>query len=311
MPFISVVIPLYNKSNYIEKTLKSVFEQTFTDYEIIVVNDGSIDDSEIKVLSLKNSRITLYNQKNQGVSVARNLGIEKSKGELIAFLDADDYWYPNHLEELNNLYHNFPDCGMYCSRYKIKTTKKHFQIPNHNQIDSSFKGIIKDYFSSNIPFRVTWTSSLAIPKEIIEKFGGFTPSITNGQDLELWTKIGIKHSIAITNTITAIYNYDIPNSLAKNSVGSMNLMNFEQFKISEQQNSSLKFFLDLYRIEYGLRYYIFGYTPKMNFYLKDVDKQNISLKIRFLLNLPAFSLRFFLKLKNSLKRIGINFSIYQ
>jgi glycosyltransferase involved in cell wall biosynthesis len=311
MPFISVVIPLYNKSNYIEKTLKSVFEQTFTDYEIIVVNDESIDGSEIKVLNLKNPRITLYNQKNQGVSVARNLGIEKSRGKLIAFLDADDYWYPNHLEELNNLYLNFPDCGMYCSRYKIKTTKKHFQIPTHNQIDSSFSGIIKDYFSSNIPFRITWTSSLAIPKEIIEKFGGFTPGITNGQDLELWTKIGIKHSVAITNTITAIYNFDIPNSLAKNNVDSMDLMDFKQFKIAEQQNSSLKSFLDLYRIEYGLRYHTFGYTSKMKFYLKDVDKKNINLKVRFLLNLPAFSLRFLLKLKSSLKKIGINFSIYQ
>jgi glycosyltransferase involved in cell wall biosynthesis len=311
MPFISVVIPLYNKSNYIEKTLESVFEQTFTDYEIIVVNDGSIDDSEIKVLRLKNPKIILYNQKNQGVSVARNLGIEKSKGELIAFLDADDYWYPNHLEELSNLYLNFPNCGIYCSRYKIKTTKKHFQIPNHNQIDSSFNGIIKDYFLSNIPFRTTWTSSLAIPKEIIEKFGGFTPGTTNGQDLELWTKIGIKNNVAITNTITAIYNFDIPNSLAKNNVDSMNLMDFEQFKIAEQQNSSLKSFLDLYRIEYGLHYYMYGYTTKMNFYLKDVDKQNISLNIRFLLSLPPFSLRLFLKLKNSLKKIGINFSIYE
>lgn len=310
MAFFSVIIPLFNKANHIENTLKSVLNQTFNDYEIIIINDGSTDESETLVLGFNDNRIQIHNQKNQGVSVARNLGIEKSTGKLIAFLDADDYWFPNHLEELVNLYHDFPDCGIYCSRYKIKITKNHFLIPNYNGIESSFNGIVEDYFFSNRPFRITWTSCLAIPKEILEKIGGFTPNTTNGQDIELWIKIGIAHQVAITNTITAIYNYDIPNSLAKHNIGSMRLMDFEQFKIAEQKNPFLKKFLDLYRIEYGFRYYTFGYRDKANFYLKDVDKENISLKIRFLLNLPAFSLRFFLKLKNTLKKVGVNFSIY-
>lgn len=310
MAFFSIVIPLYNKANYIENTLRSVLSQTFTDYEIIVINDGSTDNSVIKVLEFNDSRIQLYNQKNQGVSVARNLGIEKSAGTLIAFLDADDYWFPNHLEELANLYHDFPNCGIYCSRYKIKNTKNHFQTPHYNGISSSFNGIVKDYFFSNSPFRITWTSCLAIPKEILEKVGGFSSAVTNGQDLELWTKIGIEHQVAITNIITAIYNYDIPNSLAKNNIGLMRLMDFEQFKIAEQKNHSLKKFLDLYRIEYGFRYYTFGYRDKADFYLKDVDKHNLGLKIRFLLNLPPLSLLFFLKLKNYLKKIGVSFSIY-
>ena len=310
MAFFSVIIPLYNKAGYIKNTLKSVLNQTFTDYEIIVINDGSTDESEVVALGFNDKRIQIHNQKNQGVSVARNLGIEKSTGKLIAFLDADDYWFPNHLEELANLYHNFPDCGIYCSRYKIKSTKNHFQIPYFSGIESSYYGIIKNYFFSNRPFRITWTSCLAIPKEILEKNGGFTPHVTNGQDLELWTKTGIEYQVSITNKITAIYNFNIPDSLVKNNIDSMKLMDFEQFKIAEQKNPSLKKFLDLYRIEYGFRYYTFGYRDKMNFYLKDVDKENISLKIRFLLNLPPFSLRFSLKFKNVLKKVGINFSIY-
>ncbi|MDN3674144.1 glycosyltransferase family 2 protein [Flavobacterium branchiarum] len=311
MAFFSIVVPLYNASNHIENTLKSIFKQTFTDYEIIIINDGSIDDSETKVIDLKDSRISVYSQKNQGVSVARNLGIEKSKGKLIAFLDADDYWYPNHLETLFELYNDISNCGIYCSRYKIKTVSKQFLLPNHNGVEDSFSGIIKDYFYSNAPFRTTWTSSLAISKEILLKFGGFTPGVTNGQDLELWTKIGIYQSVAISNKITAIYNYDTPKSLSKKNINTMKLMDFEQFKIAESQNSSLKKFLDLYRIEYGLRYYIFGDTEKMNFYLKDVDQQNINLKIRFLLNLPPFSLRILFKAKNHLKKINLYFSIYQ
>jgi glycosyltransferase involved in cell wall biosynthesis len=310
MIFFSVVIPLYNKANYIENTLKSVLNQTFKDFEIIVINDESTDNSASIVNSFDDDRIKIYSQKNQGVSVSRNLGIEKSKGKLIAFLDADDYWFPNHLQELADLFHHYQNCGMYCSRHKIKTARNQFQIPYYHGIDKSFRGIVPDYFFSNKPFRITWTSSLAIPKEILETIGEFSPDVTNGQDLELWTKIGIKHQVAITNTITAVYNFDVPDSLAKNSITSRNLMDFEQFKWAEKQSTSLKKFLDLYRIEYGLQHYVSGSKDKMNFYLKDVDKQNISLKIKILLKLPSASLRFFLKLKNILKRFGFNFSIY-
>lgn len=310
MVFFSVVIPLYNKANYIESTLKSVLDQTFTDYEIIVINDGSTDESEAVVRQFNDKRIQIFHQKNQGVSVARNLGIEKSTGKLIAFLDADDYWFPNHLQELAHLYHDFPDCGIYCSRYKIKTAKNHFQTPSYNAIDQSFKGIVKDYFASNMPFRITWTSSLAIPKEILENAGSFTPGITNGQDLELWTKIGIQYPVAVNNTITAIYNNTIHNSLAKKNIGSMQLINFDQFKTSEKENPSLKKFLDLYRIEYGFKYYVAGYKEKSDFYLKNVDKKNISSKIRFLLKLPSFFLRFLFKSNGFLKKCGINFSVY-
>lgn len=310
MVFFSVVIPLYNKAKYIENTLKSVLDQTFTDYEIIVINDESTDESERIVHQFNDKRIQIFNQKNQGVSVARNLGIEKSTGKLIAFLDADDYWFPNHLDELSRLYHDLPNCGIYCSRYKIKTSKNHFQTPVYFGIDKEFRGVVSDSFYSNQPFRITWTSCLAIPKDILESFGGFSPGVTNGQDLELWTKIAIKHPVAITNTITAIYNNHIPNSLAKKNISTMTLMDFEQFKIAEKQNPSLKKFLDLYRIEYGFRYYVFGHKDKSAFYLKNVESQNIGTKIRLLLKLPPFCLRFLFKLKNTLKRNGFDFSIY-
>lgn len=311
MVYFSIVIPLYNKAKYIEETLKSVLNQNFSDYEIIVINDGSTDESVSKVLEFKDSRIQLYNQENQGVSVARNLGIEKSEGKLIAFLDADDFWFPNHLEELAYLNHHFPNCGMYCSRYKIKTAKNHYQIPYYNGIENSYGGIVANYFFSNRPFRITWTSCLAAPKEILKKSGGFTPSVTNGQDLELWTKIGISHKVAITNRITAIYNYDIPNSLAKKNIGTMRLMDFEQFKIAEQKNPHLKKFLDLYRIEYGLKYKIAGAkTISLQLY-GETDKKNIKLKSKIVFQLPRKILLILLQLKQYLRSKGIDFSIYQ
>lgn len=310
MAFFSVVIPLYNKAEHIENTIKSVLNQTFTDYEIIVINDESTDNSEAIVLGINDKRIQIYNQKNQGVSVARNLGIEKSNGKLIAFLDADDYWFPNHLEELANLHHSVPDCGIYCSRYKIKTTEKHFQIPYYNGIESSYRGIVENYFFSNSPFRITWTSSLAIPKEILEKTGAFTPVVTNGQDLELWTKIGITYPVAITNTITAIYNFDIPNSLAKKNINTMKLMDFGQFKIPEQQNPDLKRFLDIHRFFYAILYKTYGDKRIANQFYYGINKKNIGLINRLLFHLPKKMLQLLYKTKHLLKKISFEFSTY-
>lgn len=310
MAFFSIIIPLFNKASHIENTLKSVLNQTFTDYEIIIINDQSTDESEAVVLGFNDNRIQIHNQKNQGVSVARNLGIEKSKGKLIAFLDADDYWFPNHLEELANLYHDFPNCGMYCSRYKIKTTKNHFQTPSFYGIESSFSGIVKDYFFSNRPFRITWTSCLAMPKEILNKTGGFTPGVTNGQDLELWTKTGIEYRVAITNTITAIYNYDIPNSLAKNNISTMKLMDFDQFKISEQQNPNLKAFLDIHRFFYAILYKTYGNKSIANKFYYEINKKNIGLINRLLFHLPKNLLKILYKTKHLLKKISFEFSTY-
>ena len=98
MPLFSIVIPVYNKHKHIAATLRSVFAQTFADFEVIVINDGSTDDSESEVLQFDDSRLVYVKTENRGVSQARNLGIEKATGDYIAFLDADDAWHPRKLE---------------------------------------------------------------------------------------------------------------------------------------------------------------------------------------------------------------------
>jgi glycosyltransferase involved in cell wall biosynthesis len=108
MPLISVIIPLYNKEQFIEATLLSVLNQTFSDYEIIIINDGSTDKSVEVVNSFDDNRIILYTTKNKGVSHARNFAISKANSDLIALLDGDDQWEPTHLENLYKLYTNFP-----------------------------------------------------------------------------------------------------------------------------------------------------------------------------------------------------------
>jgi glycosyltransferase involved in cell wall biosynthesis len=103
----SVVIPLYNKARQIENTIRSVLAQDFQDFEIIVVDDGSTDGGSDLIIPINDTRIRLVFQVNAGVSAARNFGVHESSAEYIAFLDADDEWYPWHLEEIDKLIRNF------------------------------------------------------------------------------------------------------------------------------------------------------------------------------------------------------------
>ncbi len=106
MPKFSIIIPVYNVEKYIEKCLDSVEKQTFSDYEIIVVNDGTKDNS---IELIKDRDIKIINQKNKGLSAARNTGLKHAKGDYIIFLDSDDYWESNVLKEINKATKNSPD----------------------------------------------------------------------------------------------------------------------------------------------------------------------------------------------------------
>lgn len=309
MSKISVVIPLYNKEESIEKTLLSVLNQNFPDFEIIIVNDGSTDASLQKIEQFEDNRIKLFHQDNKGAASARNLGIEKSTSELIAFLDADDIWLPNHLEELHQLYLDFPNCGMYCSRYLTSITENKQLKNNLLGINDNYRGIIQDFFKSSYINRVATSSSVLIPKKNLVEEKGFDAKISSGQDLDLWIKIAIKHKIAINNTVSAVYEYHLPNSLSKTSILKKTLPDFSQYITFERQNPSLKAFLDLYRIEYALNFRVFGAIKKSDAYLKDVTTE-IPFKTRLLLKLPPLVLRSLLKLKHWLRSKGIDFTVY-
>lgn len=312
MPLISIIIPLYNKDFIIKKTLQSVLEQTYKNYEVIIINDGSTDNSVNIASQFKDRRIVIHNQTNKGAASARNLGIEKSKGELIAFLDADDYWFPNHLEEIVKLYLNYPDCGIYASRYFIKFSEsKIIKVNYKNNILNSFRGILADYFKASMKFRIGLTSAIAVPRKIlIENNLLFNSDVSSGQDLELYTKIAIKFLVAITNKYTVEYNFSINNQLSKTPIIKKRLLDFNQFKEIEKRNHSLKKYLDLYRLEYAFHYKIYGNHETSNLYLNDIKKENIPFKAKILLKTPSILLYILHKLKQKLRKIGFYFSIY-
>ena len=156
---------------------------------------------------------------------------------------------------------------------------------------------------------MAFSSAILISKEVLLENNGFNINVSSGQDVELWTKIGITNSVAINNKSTVIYNFDLPNSLAKTAITKKTLMDFSQFATAEKENISLKKFLDIYRLEYALQFKIAGSSKQSQFYLKDITTK-IPLKTKILLRLPVTFLRFFLKIKHYLKRFGIDFTVY-
>lgn len=310
-PFFTVIIPLYNKEKYIQNTLTCVFNQSFIDFEVIVVNDGSTDRSLAVLDKFNDSRLKIIHQKNQGVSVARNTGMQNAETNYFCFLDADDTWKPNHLQAFFDTITKFPEAKMYCSRYVTQIAKNTFIKNNFIYIDENYQGYVTDFFKSSLINRVALTSAVCIHKDIFNEIGGFDPQLKSDQDLDYWIKIALKYKIAITAKTTMVYNFINANkSLSKDQSKFNKLTNLNQYAEIEKTNESLKLFLDVYRIEYGLNYRILGLKTQSVEYLRFVDPKNMNFKTKILLKLPPFILRLMLRIKQNLRNYGIDFTVY-
>ncbi len=204
---ISTVIPLYNMAPYIGRAISSVLNQTCPPDEIIVVDDGSSDDGGKLVQNMKDSRIRYIMQDNQGVSAARNRGTAEARGELIAFLDADDYWKPRFLEEIRNLRRQFPQAGAYATpldhqNYDGVVSPKISALPPGEK--TGFLNFFKFFKHCLI-----WPSATVVPKKILEEIGGFPVGEFYMEDVDTWLRIALRYPIAWSGEpLATLYQMD-------------------------------------------------------------------------------------------------------
>lgn len=312
-PLFSIIIPLYNKEKEIRQTLESVLLQSFHDFEVLVINDGSTDSSEAIVRSFLDERIKLQTTANQGVSKARNKGIALAQGEIIAFLDADDYWYPNHLEDLFQLYQQFPEAGLLATNYELYFGENSIVQPTFDAIPTSdWHGIVPDFFKSSMRYRLAWTSAVAIPEKVLNKIGNFDESITlgAGEDTDMWIRIAIAFPVAFTTSMSARYNMSAQNKISFSETTKRQFAKLNKFKDEEKTNSSLKKFLDLYRVVYALKHKLAGDSQNFEFYYAAIDLKNCSVKSRILLNSPRFILQNLMRLNKTLNSNSMYFDWY-
>jgi len=211
---ISIVIPLYNKEEQIVNTLKSVFNQTFRDFEIVIVDDGSTDNSINLVKEFDDKRITIISQVNQGVSAARNTGIDKAKYDYIAFLDADDEWNPFYLQEQVNLIRDYPTCDVFACAYQFRTYKGDLRPAILNKMPfSSEAGILTNYFEvASCSHPPLWTSAVTAKKEAILSVGEFPVGVKSGEDLLTWARLAVRYSIAYNRKFLSVFNLGSSNT---------------------------------------------------------------------------------------------------
>lgn len=205
----SVIIPCYNKMSSVADAIESVLKQDFTDFEIIVVNDGSTDSSQDEIKKFLSTKVQLINQSNAGVSVARNEGIKKSSGDYVCFLDADDIWLPYHLSDLNRLIEKFPNEVMYSTSFyetgltnsEYLSSSKAFFDMDEDFLSENLFALINTYHSA-----VVHTDAIALKRAYLREYDlWFEPGEKIGEDTDLWFRIALFNNIAITKKPSVIY----------------------------------------------------------------------------------------------------------
>ncbi len=204
----SIIIPLYNKARYVSNTINSVLSQSYENFEVIIVNDGSTDNSLEVVSNFKDERIKVFTKQNGGVSSARNYGIQKASYPYIAFLDADDLWEKSFLSEIKLMIEKYPEASVFCTNYASYYPTGKILI---NNVKGTIpEGVWDDYFKVAIKGNnIIWTSACCIRKKVFLDVGCFNESYSMGEDLEMWFRLGLKYQFAYSDNVLAIYNrYD-------------------------------------------------------------------------------------------------------
>lgn len=218
----SVIMPLYNKAPFVRKSLESIASQIYRDFEFIIIDDGSTDNSDAiceeffqtfnhslaHSINVNRSFVhSFIRQTNSGVAAARNRGVAESHGEFVCFLDADDWWEANFLEEMDGLIMEYPDAGLYATNYVYyKQGKTHAAL----KLDRGYINYPEAYLHGEMP---VWTGAACMPRMLFDEMGGFPVGIKLGEDFLLWAKTALHYKVAFCEKPLAYYNNDIPASM--------------------------------------------------------------------------------------------------
>ena len=214
---ISVIIPLYNKEQSIISTIESVLAQTYSDWELIIVEDGSTDNSKNVVLEfvnkcqITNDKCQILEQSNSGVSAARNAGILAAKGEYIALLDGDDLWEKEYLAEQMRMVADYPDAAMWGINF-AETNSGKIVRRCPTGLPDGFRGYVDNYFE--MPTRISdlfCSSSVLIRREVFDKVGLFDERIKYAEDSDMWFRIIATHKVAFYDRYMVFYQWDAEN----------------------------------------------------------------------------------------------------
>lgn len=226
MPTISVIVPAYNSEKTIQSTINSVLNQTFSDFEIIVINDGSIDRTLQILEAFDDKRITILSFENSGAATARNRGIAHAKGNFIAFLDADDLWTSEKLADQLDVFLKKPTVGLVYSWSDYINSEDDFICPGKRFVTSdnlelTYEKLLVSNFLEN-------GSTPLIRREVLEDIGYFDETLQSSQDLDLYLRIAAKYKFETVQKVQVSYRISsgsITSKIAKNEQKEIKFIN--------------------------------------------------------------------------------------
>lgn len=201
----TVVIPLYNKHEFITSTLGSVLSQRGPDFEVVVVDDGSTDGGAEAVAAFEDSRVRLVRQDNKGAAAARNRGVDEAQFPWIAFLDGDDLWRSDHLYCLSLAIAAAPEAGFISTRWEFVSGKEGSALLEAGSVGPSER--VSFFRNSVLERRYFHTSGIAVRRDVFLLVGGFGP-YRRGQDVEFWVRLATATPCAIIRATTDLRRVD-------------------------------------------------------------------------------------------------------
>jgi len=208
-PLVSVIIPTYNRAAYLQKALQSVKEQTYQSLEIIVIDDGSTDDTG-EMLKNYEGQLRYFYQENRGISGARNAGIKRARGEFIAFLDSDDYWLPDKTVQQLALFKQHPEYALVAARCASIRLDGSYREKNR---PGKSGWVLEDLFKANF----IRTSAAMIKQECFENIGLFDEELRECEEYDLWLRIAAQYPVGFINKSLAVY-VDNPDGASTDSL---------------------------------------------------------------------------------------------
>jgi glycosyltransferase involved in cell wall biosynthesis len=315
MAFFSVIIPLYNKENFIEKTMQSILNQTFQDFEIIVVNDGSTDGSLLALSKINSEKIRIIkHSKNKGLSAARNTGIQNANTNYIAFLDADDLWKSSYLEKIFSLIKNFPEAKLFATSYQEIYNNNISITPALNLKNFNNDGIVLDFFESNLSQPIYCCCSLCVEKSVFQTIGLYDENITFGEDIDFNIRANLSYKLAYSTMPLVEYIIFSENQITNSNLKNKTIPNFNSYESIARNNSALKKYLDFNRYVFAKMYKMENDLKNFNNIKKGINPNSrisgLNYKQSFLLKMPLFLLQIIKKTKLQFLKKGIRFTSY-
>ena len=298
------IIPLYNKEAAIERAITSVLAQTVAT-DLLIINDGSTDASLSIASEFKSESVIIISQENKGVSNARNKGISYAKSnnyDCILFLDADDYWETNHVEELTKTILKFPNTTVFANNYKIKKSATTFEATLFSNLETDTSRELDDFFIYNYLNSILFSSSFGFKTSVISLYN---EEITHSEDIDFYLKLGLNERIAFNPSVTVIKDETAVNRSHLINLENRTYTDFDIYERFTPKHKGLKKFLDINRYALAIELIMANQKEKVQQLVSKMDRSNLTTKQQKLLKLNSWQLKLLKRIHHRLSNSGL------